>query len=555
MSAFQQVGYHAVPSVQEAAAGKGGATAHAARIALSQEDVTRAPSKSQQHRSGASNTAGFLARLEDWWVLELLGVIISAGALAAIVGILYHYHGTPQPTWRNVSLNTMISWLSTLANVMVLIPVTSGLSQLKWVWFAGKRRTMSDRGYFDSASRGVIGSLALIFEQQGRHFAGLAALATILAVGFDPFIQNLVHYTPEPAEHITVPAYVTYSADYNINGIPASASQLGASHVYWIDSVMKANVYSSLLNTDKSQAWSIPQFDCATGNCTWDPIATLAMMMAKGSNSNSTALAFGNSISNASTIFATECAFQICVQSVRPRVSSGVYYEEEVDWWCDFTLQTMPTNYSLLHKDNPVGWRRLELSPPWGLEHGMQSGQTFGIASSSLSSLAGFIQGIFAGSSMYAAQGILRSIFYGNISGCADEDDHLICAANNAAKAMTKTLRDSAFVASRSENTTMARGRTLIMVNFVRIQWVWIALPALVWLLALVTWVGTLLKSSRARVPRWRDDILPLLFLYREGEEGKPETSGASQSSAEVAKSCTAVEVQLRAEDLRYRLL
>ena len=58
----------------------------------------------------------------------------------------------------------------------------------------------------------------------------LAALATSLAVGFDPFIQNLVHYTPEPAENITVPAYVTYSADYNTNGIPASASQLGASY-------------------------------------------------------------------------------------------------------------------------------------------------------------------------------------------------------------------------------------------------------------------------------------------------------------------------------------
>ena len=168
MSTFQQVDYHPVPGTQEAAIAKGGGTVHAASIALSQEDGARALSDSQQHRSGASKTAGFLARLEDWWVLELLGVIVSAGALAAIVGILYHYDGKPQPTWRNVSLNTMISWLSTLAKVMVLIPVTSGLSQLKWVWFAEKRRTMSDLRYFDSASRGIIGSLALIFEQQGR---------------------------------------------------------------------------------------------------------------------------------------------------------------------------------------------------------------------------------------------------------------------------------------------------------------------------------------------------------------------------------------------------
>ncbi|GIZ43028.1 hypothetical protein CKM354_000627200 [Cercospora kikuchii] len=279
-------------------------------------------------------------------------------------------------------------------------------------------------------------------------------------------------------------------------------------------------------------------------------------------------LSIDHPVSNSSTIFATECAFQICVQSVRPRVNNGVYYEDSIDWWCNFTLQTMPTNYSLLHKDNPVGWRRLELSPPWAEDHGMQPGQTFGIASSSLSSLTGFIQGIFAGSvsvmspslsilppqSMYAAQDILGSIFYGNVSGCADEHDHLVCAANNAAKAMTKTLRDSAFVASRSENTTMARGRTLIMVNFVRIQWVWIALPALVWLLALLTWIGTLWKSSLAKVPRWRDDILPLLFLYREGEEGKPEISGTARSGAEVSVSCAAITVQLHTNDCRYRL-
>lgn len=39
--------------------------------------------------------------------------------------------------------------------------------------------------------------------------------------------------------------------------------------------MLKANVYNSLFNNDPEKPWSIPQYTCSSGNCTWPPIATL----------------------------------------------------------------------------------------------------------------------------------------------------------------------------------------------------------------------------------------------------------------------------------------
>ena len=44
-----------------------------------------------------------------------------------------------------------------------------------------------------------------------------------------------------------------------------------------MDPVLKANVYNALFNSDPTHSWAIPQYTCPTGNCTWDPVATLGI--------------------------------------------------------------------------------------------------------------------------------------------------------------------------------------------------------------------------------------------------------------------------------------
>ena len=47
--------------------------------------------------------------------------------------------------------------------------------------------------------------------------------------------------------------------------------------VYYVDPIFKTNVYSALFDQSSDQPWATPQYTCATGNCTWDPTANLAM--------------------------------------------------------------------------------------------------------------------------------------------------------------------------------------------------------------------------------------------------------------------------------------
>lgn len=105
---------------------------------------------------------------KDYWAWELFGVLGSAAIFIGIAIILDRFDGKRQPSWEHVSLNSLISWLTTAAKFFVLVPITLSLGQLKWVWFAEKERPLSDLEEFDSASRGIFGSARLLWRLRGR---------------------------------------------------------------------------------------------------------------------------------------------------------------------------------------------------------------------------------------------------------------------------------------------------------------------------------------------------------------------------------------------------
>jgi hypothetical protein len=128
-------------------------------------------------------------READWWVWEVLSLVISAIALVAIVLFLASLDDKPQPLWASagrhcvtipgtdqsicrqsgITVNSIVSWLGTLARICLLVPLSNGLGQLKWAWFSdGKDRPLADLDTFDAASRGVIGSVQLIFLLKAR---------------------------------------------------------------------------------------------------------------------------------------------------------------------------------------------------------------------------------------------------------------------------------------------------------------------------------------------------------------------------------------------------
>jgi hypothetical protein len=126
----------------------------------------------------------------DWWVYEILSIIISAGALIAIIVLLSNVNNKPQPSWatggrycteerllgsqetvchgHGISLNSVVSWIGTIARVGLLVPLSNGLGQLKWSWFSNEERSLADFEAFDQASRGLNGSVRLIWRLRAR---------------------------------------------------------------------------------------------------------------------------------------------------------------------------------------------------------------------------------------------------------------------------------------------------------------------------------------------------------------------------------------------------
>ncbi|KAK5012648.1 hypothetical protein LTR39_004042, partial [Cryomyces antarcticus] len=225
-------------------------------------------------------TSSTVVRTDDWWLWEVIGVVSSAAALIGMVIFLNHFNNKEQPVWAytynkktdqalHVSLNSILSILGTVARICVLIPVTKGLGQLKWVWFAEKERVLTDFDKFEAATRGLTGSAMLMWRLRGRHFAAIGALAMMLALGFDAFVQNLVTYYVAYEPNSGVGAY--------IGGTVTVYSAVGAwnSAVNSVDRRMKADVMASLLDVDASTKQ--PSYYCDTGNCTWTQYATLSV--------------------------------------------------------------------------------------------------------------------------------------------------------------------------------------------------------------------------------------------------------------------------------------
>ncbi|KAL4922035.1 hypothetical protein BDW62DRAFT_76721 [Aspergillus aurantiobrunneus] len=196
----------------------------------------------------------------------------SAGVLIALAAVLGQYDRKPQPSWRYMSVNSLISWLSTIFRACTIVSCSEALGQLKWIWFAQKQeRPVQELRVYDSATRGPYGAMQLIWTLRARHFAVLGSLAVILTIAIDPFAQNLIYHYEDMVDDPSQQALLARANDYSGSDSDSMNMLQGSG----VDVVLKANVYNALLNNDPQKPWAIPQYSCPSGNCTWDPVVAL----------------------------------------------------------------------------------------------------------------------------------------------------------------------------------------------------------------------------------------------------------------------------------------
>ena len=148
----------------------------------------------QQYRGGIMRLKNYA---HDWWLFELGALAISYMAMIALVIILKLYENEPVPRWPgHINLNALISVTSTIMKAAIAVPITASISQMKWVWFK-ERNPIRGMQVFDEASRGPLGALKLLFSKYVLSLASLGALIILLALGMDPFFQQVVSYPLE----------------------------------------------------------------------------------------------------------------------------------------------------------------------------------------------------------------------------------------------------------------------------------------------------------------------------------------------------------------------
>lgn len=108
-----------------------------------------------------SKTQGFWG---SSWTFEILGCVTSIVFLVAIIVVLFNYDGRPMPDWPyGITLNALVSVLSTVMKTTMAFVLTECLAQLKWSWFHSGNK-LSDLALLDAASRGVAGAVFVLFR-------------------------------------------------------------------------------------------------------------------------------------------------------------------------------------------------------------------------------------------------------------------------------------------------------------------------------------------------------------------------------------------------------
>ncbi|KAK4214974.1 hypothetical protein QBC37DRAFT_313170 [Rhypophila decipiens] len=254
--------------------------------------------RSSESPSPVRRVTNTLTRRGHSWIVEIIALLISVGALAAICIILPLYDGRPLDAWSFVlSLNTVVSILGATSRASMGFALSAAFGQEKWNWYRDRDDKLLTFDRFDEATRGPFGSLKLLWHLKFKHWTALGALAMAVLLGFEPFLQALIELEGQPnsvtpgqvsglGAATQQPATISRSAGtldmgrYIGNGSTAAdyaASLLTAQYFSRPDFGLTAAIIAGLSSSNATNnAWN-PSFSCSSGNCTWAPFTSLGV--------------------------------------------------------------------------------------------------------------------------------------------------------------------------------------------------------------------------------------------------------------------------------------
>ncbi|KAI0814286.1 hypothetical protein GGR55DRAFT_701954 [Xylaria sp. FL0064] len=203
------------------------------------------------------------------WLWEMSSISLSGVCIILIVAILLLYDQRPVPEFTyGITLNAVLSTLTTFSKSFLLVAISGAISQLKWRWFQSTEgRGINDIQLFDDASRGPWGSLVFLAMPSKWSLTSMGALLSIIALALEPFTQHLTTY---PARDVVVSTPgVRPPTLYR-----AKSYLVGKEAIYEIGDVINRLTAPIWDTSDEAERFAAIQ--CSTGNCTWEDFESLA---------------------------------------------------------------------------------------------------------------------------------------------------------------------------------------------------------------------------------------------------------------------------------------
>ncbi|KAJ9615718.1 hypothetical protein H2200_001795 [Cladophialophora chaetospira] len=191
---------------------------------------------------------------QDSWIFEVAAFLFSLACFIALVILLVVYDGKPAPSLPySINLNAVIAILGTAIWSSLLFATAAFVSQCKWTHLFTTPRNLHDIQRIDDASRGPLGSIRLLCSGTGKSFASLGAIIIILAIVFDPFLQQIVSY---PLLEVS-------------SSLTASTRQ-----ALWMSPFLDGGDIIKAVNKGlNTESFSRVPY-CPSGNCTWAPFVS-----------------------------------------------------------------------------------------------------------------------------------------------------------------------------------------------------------------------------------------------------------------------------------------
>lgn len=286
--------------------------------------------------------------LDTWWP-EAFAIAFSAACLVLVAIVLRFFDGRANPQFpTGITLNAIVSILATFSRSSLLFAVTATVGQAKWCWFRSRPRNLQDVQRLDEASRGPLGSVAMLFHQTVWSVTTLGALVIIFALGMEPSFQQLLAYRDitvlsergSASAQIAIPAASNYSFSYGPDTVHTT---------------LNAGVWAPPSVFDL-------EWNCPSGNCTWTPFVTLGIC----SRCENTT----NQVSFRTTGTEAPCRFpNLPISSADPELSgnctisppqgakynfnfTAIYREETVGTDLDIPERVVWTGWSLIDYDD-----------------------------------------------------------------------------------------------------------------------------------------------------------------------------------------------------------